>query len=379
MAFDRVFQGPPSDTAAPGTAQSPSLGVDVVNKELYVSSGQGWEELSPGGGGGTPGGTDGQLQWNNAGSFAGAGKTDGTYYALGPGATFHSVPTNAPNNGFLIPDSATSIIEETSTDPNYQNGLYVGLTLNPSDNTGTNSGAIGGYFNVTLKGTNFVAASGDVSDGIFGSWSSVVSQLNGDVTEAPGQLFGSVSGVYHTGTGELFSTFGMAIDSFNQSSGTIDTLDGAVINAGNSGTGNVGIFNGLDVFFIGGGNGGATTTANMIHVNVPGNSNDPVGTLVGLQIDEQAATGITNAYQIKSDGVSPSVFAGPISLPYTQAQTVYSATGTALPSAATAGVGARAFVSDSTAAAVGSFGAPYVGSGTHKVPVYSDGTSWLIG
>lgn len=45
MAFDSVFQGPPQDVAAPGTSQSPSLGVDVVNKELYISSGQGWEEL----------------------------------------------------------------------------------------------------------------------------------------------------------------------------------------------------------------------------------------------------------------------------------------------------------------------------------------------
>ena len=46
MAFDSVFQGPPSDVAAPGTAQSPSLGVDVTNSALYISAGSGWEELS---------------------------------------------------------------------------------------------------------------------------------------------------------------------------------------------------------------------------------------------------------------------------------------------------------------------------------------------
>jgi len=52
MAFDNVFQGPPEDTTAPGTPQSPSLGVDVVNNDLYISSGNGWEELGGGGGGG---------------------------------------------------------------------------------------------------------------------------------------------------------------------------------------------------------------------------------------------------------------------------------------------------------------------------------------
>jgi hypothetical protein len=48
-----------------------------------------------------------------------------------------------------------------------------------------------------------------------------------------------------------------------------------------------------------------------------------------------------------------------------------------LPSATTAGQ--RAFVSDSTATASGNFGAVVTGTGTNKVPVYSDGTDWRIG
>jgi hypothetical protein len=55
---------------------------------------------------------------------------------------------------------------------------------------------------------------------------------------------------------------------------------------------------------------------------------------------------------------------------------VYSVAGTPLPSAATAGVGARAFVSDAT---LNTFGSTYAGGGANKVPVYSDGTNWLIG
>ena len=41
--------------------------------------------------------------------------------------------------------------------------------------------------------------------------------------------------------------------------------------------------------------------------------------------------------------------------------------------------GQRAFVSDSTATASGNFGAVVTGTGTNKVPVYSDGTDWRIG
>jgi hypothetical protein len=47
-----------------------------------------------------------------------------------------------------------------------------------------------------------------------------------------------------------------------------------------------------------------------------------------------------------------------------------------LPSAATAGVGSRAFVTDSS---VSTFGSTVAGGGATKVPVYSDGTNWKVG
>jgi hypothetical protein len=52
---------------------------------------------------------------------------------------------------------------------------------------------------------------------------------------------------------------------------------------------------------------------------------------------------------------------------------------TSLGSASTAGAGARGFITDSTVAGSGNFGAVAAGSSTHSVPVYSDGTNWLIG
>jgi len=47
-----------------------------------------------------------------------------------------------------------------------------------------------------------------------------------------------------------------------------------------------------------------------------------------------------------------------------------------LPSAATAGVGSRGFVTDSS---VSTFGSTVAGGGSTKVPVYSDGTNWKVG
>ena len=47
-----------------------------------------------------------------------------------------------------------------------------------------------------------------------------------------------------------------------------------------------------------------------------------------------------------------------------------------LPSASIAGVGSRAFVTNSS---VSTFGSTVAGGGSTKVPVYSDGTNWKVG
>ncbi len=50
-----------------------------------------------------------------------------------------------------------------------------------------------------------------------------------------------------------------------------------------------------------------------------------------------------------------------------------------LQAAATAGKGARAFVTDSTQTMAAGIGTNVAGTGANNVPVYSDGTNWLIG
>ena len=50
-----------------------------------------------------------------------------------------------------------------------------------------------------------------------------------------------------------------------------------------------------------------------------------------------------------------------------------------LPAAATTGAGARAFVTDGSTTVILGLGLTVVGGGANKVPVYSDGTNWIVG
>lgn len=55
---------------------------------------------------------------------------------------------------------------------------------------------------------------------------------------------------------------------------------------------------------------------------------------------------------------------------------IASTTFASLPSAATAGAGARAFITDCT---VATYNTAAAGGGANKVPVFSDGAAWKVG
>jgi len=356
MAFDRVFQGPPSDTAAPGTAQSPSFGIDVVNSNLYFSAGEGWQEIVA------------------AQDITGDLDVDGTlavngHSALGVGATIDSVPTEAPDESGTISSKAIVVVEETATG-DLENGSYLGLTLNPSTAPSTTT-AIGAFTDLVAEGENLGGTA------LFASWSAATLEVNTPAS-APA-ISGGVIGAYIKGNAEVPFAGGLTVDAVNFGTATVDDVEALSIFIGNISSGTISGCDGLAVSYNASGAGSTVDALNYIHLESPNNTGDIVTALVGLQIDALEASGVGTVTPIKSDSVGASVFAGPIELPYSKAQTVYSAAGTPIPAAATAGVGARAFVSDSTAAGVGGFAAPYVSGGTHKVPVYSDGTGWFIG
>jgi hypothetical protein len=50
MAFDKIFQGPPSGVAAGNSAEYAAFGVDSIASALYVSAGNGWVPSASGAG-----------------------------------------------------------------------------------------------------------------------------------------------------------------------------------------------------------------------------------------------------------------------------------------------------------------------------------------
>jgi hypothetical protein len=373
MAFDSVFQGPPEDVAAPGTAQSPSLGVDVVNKELYVSAGEGWQELSSSGGE-TPGGSNGELQYNNSGAFAGTsgGSTNGNHFAFGDGSVIDTAATTAPDGEFATPAKAIACFqEETYTDPGLENGVYVEIDLAPSSPVAAGLAAVGEYVNVIADDSPNWNADDNF---IIGSWQSANGAVNSPNVSP--SLIGGAFGSYVYGSADIIAAHGTYFDAFHLGTGTVDDLVGAEVALQNASTGELTQTDGVRVMFYGGGAGGTTENYKALHVGSPLNNGDTITLVTGLQIDALETAGVGTAIPINSLSTSPSQFVGPIELPYTKAKVVYSAAGTPIIPAATAGVGARAFVSDATANV---YGSAYTSGGSVKAPVYSDGTNWLMG
>jgi hypothetical protein len=85
--------------------------------------------------------------------------------------------------------------------------------------------------------------------------------------------------------------------------------------------------------------------------------------------------GVTNSYDLGSTSftVRTGYFGTSVITPYVRTTPT---TVAALPAASTAGAGAKAHVTDATST---TFASPVAGGGANSVPVYSDGTQWLIG
>lgn len=123
----------------------------------------------------------------------------------------------------------------------------------------------------------------------------------------------------------------------------------------------------VDAAFKSKGSGTATLESPGGDVNVravSGNAIVDVGSLhtFAVRVNSSQVVGIDDVLADFSTPVKPAV--------YTVAN---------LPSAATVGQGARAFVTDSNATLAAGLGNTVAAGGANKVPVYSDGTDWKIG
>jgi len=136
-----------TDDSASGYSVS-SLWIDVTADKVYVcvdaSVGAAvWKEVSGGGGGGTPGGADTQLQYNMAGSFGGLSLLtfDGTHFLLGTGATTRLQFRSATSR---IWSSALNVLDLQGTTINLKNSSGVKILSTNSSNEVILGGGGGG-------------------------------------------------------------------------------------------------------------------------------------------------------------------------------------------------------------------------------------------
>ena len=292
-----------------------------------------------GGGGGTPGGATTQIQFNDAGAFAGdAGFTfDKATKAVTLGGA--TVTANAPVLNLTQTWNAGAV-------------TFQGVKLNVTD---TASATFSLLLDLQVGGASKFAVRKDGSINLpMGTKSSTSIGFNGV----------SNYGIYLESTGSVAIAFNgevvvhnyndrivlptensLAWSSANRSTctGTSTTdirlnRDGAGILAQRNGT-TAQTYRVYNTF---------TDASNYERTSLGWSAN------VAYLRNENLGTGIARLF-----------------IPVTGATTVAS-----LPSAATAGIGARSFVTDATAT---TFLSTVAGGGSNKVPVVSDGTNWLIG
>ncbi|MEI6644072.1 MAG: hypothetical protein WCL10_18785 [Novosphingobium sp.] len=135
--------------------------------------------------------------------------------------------------------------------------------------------------------------------------------------------------------------------------------------------------------------GAAADTRKVLLVNSSGNFSirtvtDAGASTIALNVNNSA--GVPSSVEVNTifrPSTDNTRTLGTTSLRWSYIHTFYARTHgltvATLAAAATAGAGARAFVTDSNVAAAGNFGNVVAAGGANGVPVYSDGTNWRIG
>lgn len=344
--------------AAAGSTTYTLPSADGTNGQMLSTNGSGTLSWATGGGG-TPGGSTTQVQYNNAGAFAGSANFtwDNTNLKLavgtvvvgrGGGAASYTnkqyntqVGNDAMSSGSLTSVYSTAIgalaLQGLSSG---NNNTALGYSAGLSLDTASNNTVIGFSAAATLNAANNTVVGASAYYNGRGTTSVVIGRNAG---------YGNISGA--TGNSNVVvgdSSFYGATTAANNV--LMGYQAGYSISSGNSNT--VVGYNGAAALQTGGnniviGNGADTSSASVSNEITLGNGSITKFRIPGLVLS-------AGAYWINVGAVTVS----------------------ALPSASTAGAGARAFVTDATAT---TFASTVAGGGANSVPVYSDGTNWKIG
>jgi hypothetical protein len=309
----------------------------------------------------------------------GGGLTAGTYYIINP---------NAGTNQIIL---ATSLV-------NAEGGIAI-TNLTTATLSGTNFSTGGPDSNVTFS---YNSTTGTMTVNAAGSGITAVVQdtsplLGGNLGLNSHDITGS-GNINTTGnitaSGTLNITGTTTLGTANITTSTITTVNTAFINAPDASQGlqvsakagnsfAVGYYNGTIASPTAISTGPGTGMAMSIKGYIGGGNYGFAGALVGqwdvgavlTDLAPKSSIALASGAGGNNNQFATLTSAGVWNAPVLQT-TIYSVAGTALPSAATSGVGARAFVSDATAT---TYASAYTGGGSNKVPVYSDGSVWRIG
>ena len=410
-----TLAGPTGATGAPGSDGADGAdGADGVGVITGGTTGQvlakasntdydtEWVDQTGGGGGGTPGGSDTQVQFNDGGSFA--GDSGLVYYDTTGSLTVggKTVTTDAP-------------ILNLSQTWNSATTTFTGLKLNVTDTASANTSKL---LDLQVNGVSKFYVSDDslktssFSYGSTGAGTAVVISANGGAT---------YSARLSTSTLFTIGTLGIAGSVFSGTPDVALNRDAANVLALRNGTNaqtyrlyntytdasnyERGFFQwDSNVLKIGTEKGG-TGAARNLKLSGPSPASSLTFSTAGINTSDH----VTLSSAFRAGGNAFVAVNGTFQLGFTSTSNILStvdagfardsagvvkitdgSTGTgylkkipttvgALTAAATVGAGTEAFVTDSTSTLSAHHGQVVVGGGTNFVPVFSDGTNWIVG
>lgn len=315
-------------------------------------SGSAWVPATPSGGGGSPGGSNGQLQY----------RVDATTFGGMAGTSWNDATRSLTITGATVTDNAP-LLNMSQT---WNNAAvdFIGLQFN-AINTASSARSVlarfarGGAASVDIRGDSVLILGDSISGTHFGVQSnngvravasssgslSLTSFLANDIRLGGSALSGNFNNYLGANFGLILQNANFVGWSPNTNSDLRGTQDLTMFR---DAAGRLGIRNGANAQAVGIYSTESGSLANFERLNIEWSSN-----VVYIR-PSAAGTGTLRPLIVRHPPITVA----------------------SLPSAATAGAGARCFVSDATAT---TFASVVAGGGSNNVPVYSDGTDWRIG
>lgn len=338
---------------------------------------------------------DGSIQWGNFGSYTGWIATTVLTVTVAPTGNTLAVGQTVQGNG--VADDTIIVSLGTGTGGTGTYNISRSQTVFSSGSPGLLSGsmdtALGRRSAQNIRFGNVDSATplayslsfmNGSGTNIAGANATIVAPLSTG-TGTNGDLIFQTGVKTTSGTGQATQTTVLTLkgESGSGSNGAVQiggsgsgvTIPQLVFTPNSGGAGGIGMANGgSELIFFSGvsqmvGMGGSTLQLRSDGVLAFTNGTNVTGTVdVGAS---RIGTGVLGIGNGTSGSVSGQLYAATVRTGQT--------TVAGLPSASTSGAGATAFVTDANATFILGLGLTAVGGGANKVPVYSDGTNWIVG